>query len=110
MGPTHKQPNAVSPTRLFVGNFNYEMTQNELYTLFRRFGPLIETQVMMELDHSKSRGFGFVEFASSAHAMSAYETMNGFNHKGRSLKVQFAAPQDQTAIGMIFQNVFMSEI
>ena len=42
----------------------------------------------------RSRGFGFVEMASSDEAGTAIEALNGYETDGRELKVNEAKPRD----------------
>jgi hypothetical protein len=49
---------------------------------------------MMERDTGRSKGFGFVEMGSDAHAQAAIEGMNGQAMGGRSLVVNEARPME----------------
>lgn len=72
--------------KLYVGNFSYSVTKEDLEELFSSYGEVKEVNVI------EGRGFGFVEMSSSAEAQKAKEALNGSDHKGRTLKVDEARP------------------
>jgi RNA recognition motif-containing protein len=63
------------------------MKDSELYNLFRRFGNIYSTRVMTE-KNGKSKGIGFVSFDNPKAAQEAIEEMNGFEVRGKRLKVE----------------------
>ncbi len=73
-------------SRLYVGNLNYAVTQEELSSLFGGYGEVKQVNVI------EGKGFGFVEMASPAEAEKAREALNGSDFKGRALKVDEARP------------------
>jgi RNA recognition motif-containing protein len=50
--------------------------------------------VVIDRQTGQSRGFGFVEFASSADAQRALEAMSGAELDGRQLNVSIARPKE----------------
>jgi RNA recognition motif-containing protein len=50
--------------------------------------------VVIDRDSGQSRGFGFVEYGSSAEAQQAVEAMNGMMVDGRTLNVNIARPRE----------------
>ena len=74
-------------SRLYVGNLSYQTTREELTALFSEFGQVNEVTVF------EGKGFGFVEMGSPDEAMKAQQALNGFEYKGRPLKVDEARPQ-----------------
>ncbi|MFQ6108213.1 MAG: RNA recognition motif domain-containing protein [Candidatus Aminicenantales bacterium] len=74
-------------SKLYVGNFSYSVSEEELKELFSTYGEVKEVKVI------EGRGFGFVEMSNSSEAQKAKEALNGSNHKGRTLKVDEARPQ-----------------
>lgn len=77
----------MQSSKLYVGNFSYSVSEEELKELFSTYGEVKEVKVI------EGRGFGFVEMSNSSEAQKAKEALNGSNHKGRTLKVDEARPQ-----------------
>jgi cold-inducible RNA-binding protein len=51
--------------RIFVGNLNWETTEDELGRLFEPYGSVERVRIMTDRATGRSRGFGFVEMAFS---------------------------------------------
>jgi RNA recognition motif-containing protein len=77
----------MNTTKLYVGNFDYSTTQEQLEKLFSDFGTVKETIVI------GSKGFGFVEMSSPEEAEKAIEGLDGTEFGGRTLKVSEARPK-----------------
>lgn len=73
-------------SKLYVGNLSYAVTNEELGALFASYGEVKEVKII------EGRGFGFVEMANQAEAEEAKGALNGFEFKGRTLKVDDARP------------------
>lgn len=80
--------------KLYVGNLPYSVRDGDLEQAFSAFGTVTSAKVMMERDTGRSKGFGFVEMGSDAHAQAAIEGMNGQAMGGRSLVVNEARPME----------------
>ena len=76
--------------RLYVGNLSYDMTSAELGDAFREFGEVVSATVVMDRELNRSRGFGFVEFATAEQGRAAAQGMDGKMIGGRPLKVNEA--------------------
>ena len=77
--------------RLFVGNLSYQTTEDSLQTAFEQDGrQVVSTSIITDRDTGRSRGFGFVEFASDNEAQEAMAAMNGYELDGRTLRVNEA--------------------
>jgi RNA recognition motif-containing protein len=76
--------------RLYVGNLAYSTTEETLMSAFSEFGEVSEVKLMIERETGRSRGFAFVEMASSDGAQKAIEQMNGAVLDGRPLRVNEA--------------------
>jgi RNA recognition motif-containing protein len=81
--------------KLFVGNFSFEVTEEELRKAFEPFGEVFTVAVMKEKNSDESRGFGFVEMLSKREAQTAMEALNGKEWMGRTLNVNEARPRPQ---------------
>lgn len=78
--------------KLFVGNLAWEVTSDDLRALFADAGNVVDAVVLMDKMTGRSRGFGFVEFASADEAKAAVEKFNGHDLKGRKINVNEARP------------------
>ena len=76
--------------RLYVGNLNFNTTEDTLRDAFGAFGKLKRVQILSDRETGKSRGFGFVEFLDDNEGTVAMNTMNGAQVDGRALKVSEA--------------------
>jgi RNA recognition motif-containing protein len=82
-------------TKLHVGNLSSEVTNDGLRQLFSDRGYLITSaRVICDREGGRSRGFGFVEFASTEAAEKALDELNGFEMLGRALQVKHARPHE----------------
>ena len=72
--------------KLYVGNLNYSVTNDELKDLFAQHGEVKEVNII------EGRGFGFVEFATPEEAAKAKDELDGSEFKGRNLRVNEARP------------------
>lgn len=77
--------------RLFVGNLNFELSEDALRDAFAEFGTVQNAEIVRDrFEESRSRGFGFVEMASSKDAERALRELNGKPLMGRRLRVEHA--------------------
>lgn len=93
----NKRTTAVN-TKLYVGNLNYSTTQEDLKGLFEKYGTLASVNVISDKYSGRSKGFGFVEFASTEEAGKALE-LNGTDFMGRNITVSEARPQEPRSGG-----------
>lgn len=85
----------MNETRLFVGNLSYKTNDTDLQDHFSQSGVVTSVNVMMDKFTGKSRGFAFVEFASSEEANKAVELLNNKDFQGRALTVNIARPREE---------------
>lgn len=81
--------------KLYVGNLSYSVNDDKLKELFSQFGTVQDAVVIKDKFTERSKGFGFVEFSSSAEAENAANSMNGKEHEGRALKVNEAKQREK---------------
>ncbi len=79
--------------KLFVGNLPWSVTDQDLEDMFAPFGAVGSAKVITDRDTGRSRGFGFVEMASSEEAQKAITALNGRDVDGRQLTVNLAKPR-----------------
>ena len=85
--------------KLFVGNLSFDTTENDLKDLFAAQGTVTETNLMMDRDSGRPRGFGFVTMSSAEEAQKAIAALNGKDVGGRALTVNVAKPREERAPG-----------
>lgn len=83
---------APKEAKLYVGNLNYGIEDEDLERIFSEFGPIISaTHIKDREDPTRKRGFGFVSFVNLDSAEAAVAALNGENIEGRVLRVDFAS-------------------
>jgi poly(U)-binding-splicing factor PUF60 len=76
-----------STTKIYVGNINYEITEENLYRTFSALGTIKKVKLMKDTALGRHKGFGFVEYTTPESAELALHQMQGFILGGRSIKV-----------------------
>ncbi len=76
--------------KLFVGGLAWATTDDGLRQAFSDFGDVTDAKVITDRDTGRSRGFGFVSFATEDSATNAMNEMNGSTLDGRTLNVNEA--------------------
>ena len=76
---------------LFIGQLSWNVDDEWLKTAFADYGEVERASVQMDRQSGRSRGFGYVLFATSEAAKKAVAKMNGNEIDGRAIKVDFAA-------------------
>jgi RNA recognition motif-containing protein len=78
--------------KLYVGNLNYGLGNEDLHQLFAAHGTVYSAHVILDRETGRSKGFGFVEMGSDQEAQAAIAALNGKEVSGRSLTVNEARP------------------
>jgi len=81
-------------TKLYIGNLDYSVTDDQLAELFAQAGSVASAVVITERYSGRSKGFGFVEMGSEKEAKKAIEMFNGKDLQGRSIAVDEARPRE----------------
>ncbi len=81
--------------KLYVGNLSYEVTDSDLLRMFEPHGTVESSQVIMDRDAGRSKGFGFVEMKTDQEAQAAIAALNGQEAGGRALTVNEARPRTE---------------
>ncbi|MGK7939539.1 MAG: RNA recognition motif domain-containing protein [Crocosphaera sp.] len=79
---------------IYVGNLNYEVTQDDLEQVFAEYGTVKKVQLPLDRETGRPRGFGFVEMETEDDETKAIEALDGAEWMGRSLKVNKARPRE----------------
>src|SRR5258708_30981683 len=79
--------------KLFVGGLSFSTSSEGLRGAFARFGEVMSAAVMTDRETGRSRGFGFVEMATTEEAEKAISSLNGISLDGRMIRVDKATPR-----------------
>ncbi len=85
--------------KLYIGGLSFDTTDDGLRTFFEQAGTVESASVITDRYSGRSRGFGFVEMATSAEGRKAIEELNGKMLDGRTLAVDEARPQSREGGG-----------
>ncbi|KAK3029270.1 hypothetical protein RJ639_039510 [Escallonia herrerae] len=66
-----------SPHKIYAGNLSWYLTSEKLKDVFANQPGLLSAKVIYDRDSGRSRGFGFVTFASAEEVEAALNTFNG---------------------------------
>ncbi|XP_072952143.1 33 kDa ribonucleoprotein, chloroplastic [Typha angustifolia] len=80
-----------SPYKVYAGNLGWSLTSQALKDAFAAQPGLLGAKIIFDRDTGRSRGFGFISFASAEEAQAAIEAMNGVEVEGRPLRLSPAA-------------------
>ena len=80
--------------KLYVGNLSFQTTERDLNELFAQHGTVTETNLIMDRETNRPRGFGFVTMSSAEEGQRAIDALHGQNHDGRDLTVNEAKPME----------------
>jgi RNA recognition motif-containing protein len=80
-------------TKLYVGNLDYNVTDDQLGEHFAQAGKVASATVITDKYSGRSKGFGFVEMGNDEEAKKAIEMFNGKDFSGRNIIVNEARPK-----------------
>src|SRR5476649_2514392 len=80
--------------KLYVGNLSFQTTEQDLNALFAQHGTVTETNLIMDRETGRPRGFGFITMSSAEEGQRAIDALHGQNHDGRDLTVNEAKPME----------------
>lgn len=82
----------LSSVNLIVNSIPFSWRERHLRKHFAPFGTIKNYRVMRYamLGQIRSKGYGFVQFATHEQALAAIEGLNGRNFLGREIRVEFA--------------------
>ena len=85
--------------KLFVGGLSFSTSTERLREAFAAAGSVESASVVTDRDTGRSRGFGFVEMATSEEADQAIAQFNGKDLDGRQLRVEKASAGGSRSAG-----------
>ncbi len=87
-------------TKLYVGNLNYNTTEEALRVTFSGNGrEVTSVSIIMDRETGRSRGFAFVEMATDEFAQQALKELDGTDFEGRALRINEARERDSRGGG-----------
>jgi len=86
-------------TKIFVGNLDFKVTENDLQDAFAAHGTVVETKLINDRVTGRPRGFGFVTMSSPEEAQKAINALNGKELGGRALSVNVAREREERGGG-----------
>jgi len=80
--------------KLFVGNIEWGVTDEQLKELFAAHGEVEEAVIIKDKFSGRPKGFGFVTFVNDEDGDKAIEALNDHELNGRKLAVNEARPKE----------------
>src|SRR5436190_6385818 len=97
--PAFKLSGGREVKNIFVGNLNFNATEEAVRSLFERYGAVNSARIMTDRETGRSRGFAFVEMENETEADQAISALNGYQMDGRALNVNEARPKPDRGFG-----------
>ncbi|KAJ1583262.1 hypothetical protein NDA11_002061 [Ustilago hordei] len=85
--------------KVYVGNLSWNTTDDSLAHAFSAYGQLTDYIVMKDRETGRSRGFGFVTFATQGEADAAIAALNEQELDGRRIRVNMANSRPAGGMG-----------
>ncbi len=84
---------------IYVGNLSWQMTDEDLRTLFEQYGSVTSAKIFKDKVSGRSKGFGFVEMPDDTEAQNALSSLYDSEVLGRKIIVNEAQPKPQNGGG-----------
>lgn len=84
---------------IYVGNLSWQMTDEDLRTLFEQYGSVTSAKIVKDKTSGRSKGFGFVEMPEDGEAQNALTSLYESEVLGRKIIVNEAQPKPQGGSG-----------
>lgn len=81
--------------KLYVGNLNFDATEDQVRELFGSFGEVQEVKIVMDRFSGRSRGFAFVRMTATEDAGKAKDSLNGQPFQGKALVIDWARTEQR---------------
>ncbi len=75
---------------IYVGNLDYQITEDDLRDIFEEYGEVKSAKIVIDRDSNRSKGFGFVEMQEQAEGQKAIDELDGAELEGRTMRVNMA--------------------
>lgn len=83
-------------TSLFIRNVPEEARQEELRSMFAKYGPVSDVYIPLDYYTRRHRGFAYIQFEDPRDAEDAVYNLNRVRYCGRELEVEFARGDRKT--------------
>ena len=84
---------------IYVSNLSFHTSEEDLKTLFSKFGTVTSAKIIMDRETNRSRGFAFVEMSSEEEGNAALSGLNQKEIEGRPLSVSLAREKENRSGG-----------
>ncbi len=82
--------NAANHYAIFVGDISNELSDEELYDAFAKYGVISDCRIIRDPVTLKCRNYGFITYVSQESAANAIKDMNGYWIGNRSIRTNWA--------------------
>ncbi|SBS82392.1 conserved Plasmodium protein, unknown function [Plasmodium ovale curtisi] len=89
---------------LWIGNIPFDVTEKELYEVLSKVGDVINVRIKYDVDKNMSKGFAFCEYKDLETCMLALKYVNGYELKGRKLRLYWANEESREKVASITIN------
>ena len=76
------------------------MDEQQLSTLFQKFGNVESCTIMRDVQTKQSKGYGFVKYEKFDDAVNAKEKLHGKFVKDKQLQIKFASTDSKGLMGV----------
>ena len=84
---------------IFVGNLDYQTSEQELNDLFSEFGTVSSVKIIKDRETGRAKGFAFVEMSEDGEAQAAISQLNESEFRSRNIVVNEARPRENSGGG-----------
>ncbi|MBF0367149.1 MAG: RNA-binding protein, partial [Oligoflexia bacterium] len=71
--------------KIYVGNLAWGTTEEDLASLFSQYGTVENAKIVKDRETGRSKGFGFVDMATSEEMEKAISNLDGTDFKERTI-------------------------
>ena len=86
-------PHASQGRKIFVGGLSPETTDDDFRCYFETFGDIVESQIMQDHMTGRSRGFGFITYATEEGVREVFTHGRHHELRGKQVEVKAATPR-----------------
>jgi RNA recognition motif-containing protein len=87
---------------IYVSNLSFQTTEEDLKSMFAKFGTVTSAKIIMDRETNRSRGFAFIEMSSESEANEAIQKLNNKEIGGRALSVSVAREKEKKSNNNMF--------
>jgi len=95
---------------IFVKNLHEGIDNKQLYDTFSLFGSILSCKVVVDRETGRSKGYGYVHYATHAAARGAIEKLDGMLIDGKEVQVGAFMRRDTRPDAAAFTNVFVKNM